>query len=399
MNLIKKIFVDRKTSRKMLGKKKIKEGHMLYVICLITIFFQLGFNPYYTCVFLKSSDMSSKELNIDNSVTYKIEVEYTIKNSIDTTAFFRIEPFIFKNNGPISYQNSKVLYIKLNNKEILPAIFYDEYRNEFNRIEMNVSSGETIKLQCVFIVTVRDIKVNEIDKNVIGTYNKSDELHSLYCIEEIYCEIFDPDLIALSNDITNIKDGPLEKARDIFDWIVDNIEFEKNERRSGALSTYKRKKGVCGDISNLMVALLRVQGIPARRVYGFALGEEEPERGNSFKIDELSNHAWDEYYVPDVGWIACDPTYGISSSGYFNELDCSHISVYVGNPRGHYYSLQYTVSFTVIKSDFPQKTFILFFLFYLMIPPIYWASFLIKQSKRKSFFKKPKSLIIMMEIN
>ena len=39
-------------------------------------------------------------------------------------------------------------------------------------------------------------------------------------------------------------------------------------------------------------------------------------------------HAWIEYYVPNIGWIAADPTWG--TANYFNRIDFLRFNVNVG---------------------------------------------------------------------
>jgi hypothetical protein len=66
-----------------------------------------------------------------------------------------------------------------------------------------------------------------------------------------------------------------------------------------------------------MITLLRIQGIPARKVTGLlikndngvipAVGKEFNFYASSSGSSNLLGHAWVEYYIPDIGWIACEP--------------------------------------------------------------------------------------------
>jgi transglutaminase-like putative cysteine protease len=71
-----------------------------------------------------------------------------------------------------------------------------------------------------------------------------------------------------------------------------------------ALDTLKRKKGDCGGLSALFVALCRAKGIPARTVSGFTKGTNRW-------------HVWAEFFVPQHGWVAADPAYaeGLGAKG------------------------------------------------------------------------------------
>ena len=63
-------------------------------------------------------------------------------------------------------------------------------------------------------------------------------------------------------------------------------------------------QGVCQDYAHVMIAVARSWGIPARYVSGYLhvtgqSGEQSP--GNA-------THAWVECRLPEIGWIAFDPT-------------------------------------------------------------------------------------------
>lgn len=55
----------------------------------------------------------------------------------------------------------------------------------------------------------------------------------------------------------------------IYEWVYKNIEFEDYElSRKGALATYRTRRGNQWDQCSLLIALLRISGVPARYVYG-----------------------------------------------------------------------------------------------------------------------------------
>jgi transglutaminase-like putative cysteine protease len=58
-------------------------------------------------------------------------------------------------------------------------------------------------------------------------------------------------------------------------------------------------KGVCQDFAHLMIAVLRSFGVPTRYVSGYI---HRPGL-------ESQSHAWAEAWLPDVGWVAMDPTH------------------------------------------------------------------------------------------
>lgn len=71
---------------------------------------------------------------------------------------------------------------------------------------------------------------------------------------------------------------------------------------------FTQKSGYCNHFSTAMVVMLRTQGIPARWVKGFAPGEADSNRPDTYTVRMKDAHAWVEVYFPGAGWISFDPT-------------------------------------------------------------------------------------------
>jgi transglutaminase-like putative cysteine protease len=118
-----------------------------------------------------------------------------------------------------------------------------------------------------------------------------------------------------SAEIVRGKRGDLEKARAIYDWVVDNTSRDPKTRGCGTgdikfMLENNVLSGKCADLNALYVALMRAEGIPARDVYGIrvagsALGYKSlgREGGDITK----AQHCRAEFYLPTHGWIPVDP--------------------------------------------------------------------------------------------
>lgn len=62
----------------------------------------------------------------------------------------------------------------------------------------------------------------------------------------------------------------------------------------------ENKKGTCGEYTNLFIALMRLRGIPSKFVTGLYYSRQE-----------VSFHAWAEFYDKEKGWVAVDPQGGM----------------------------------------------------------------------------------------
>src|SRR5690606_12203827 len=67
--------------------------------------------------------------------------------------------------------------------------------------------------------------------------------------------------------------------------------------------TFEQKEGSCRDLSWMLIHMLRMQGLAARFVSGYAFN---PELNEGHEL-----HAWVEAYLPGAGWIGMDPSLGL----------------------------------------------------------------------------------------
>ena len=67
----------------------------------------------------------------------------------------------------------------------------------------------------------------------------------------------------------------------------------------------QNRRGVCQDLTHVMIALLRQRGIPARYISGYIFQDSE---GKEEEDLSSASHAWVEAYLPSAGWIGLDPT-------------------------------------------------------------------------------------------
>ena len=119
----------------------------------------------------------------------------------------------------------------------------------------------------------------------------------------------------LSSSIVKGAKGDQEKARAIYEWIVENTARDPKTRGCGTgdvkfMVENKLYTGKCADLNALYVALARAEGLPARDVYGVrvaasALGYGSLGRGGG-DITK-AQHCRAEVYLNGYGWVPVDP--------------------------------------------------------------------------------------------
>lgn len=107
---------------------------------------------------------------------------------------------------------------------------------------------------------------------------------------------------------------PLEQARAIYDWIIDNTQYDKSARGRGQGNvSYMLEKnelsGKCIDLNSLFVALVKAADIPARNQYGIRINDSDlhDSLGQYGDISQ-SQHCRAEFFLAGRGWIPVNPS-------------------------------------------------------------------------------------------
>ncbi|MCY4365677.1 MAG: DUF4129 domain-containing protein [Chloroflexi bacterium] len=74
---------------------------------------------------------------------------------------------------------------------------------------------------------------------------------------------------------------------------------------------FEQKTGYSEYFASAMTVLLRTQGIPARMVTGYTVGNQVPDH-EVYVVTDSHSHGWVEVFFPRYGWISFEPTPGSS---------------------------------------------------------------------------------------
>lgn len=102
-----------------------------------------------------------------------------------------------------------------------------------------------------------------------------------------------------------------DNVRAVYDYVINKLTYNNdkikfNVRQGAAKALANPDNAVCLEYADLMIAMLRSQGIPARMVVGYAYAGSI--KASPDVVDSL--HSWVEAYVPGIGWMSVDPTWG-----------------------------------------------------------------------------------------
>jgi len=116
-------------------------------------------------------------------------------------------------------------------------------------------------------------------------------------------------------EITSGAKTDLDKARAIYEWIVDNTFRNPKTRGCGIgnirfMLESRDLGGKCADLNALYVGLARAAGLPARDVYGIRVAKSEfgyKSLGTSSENITKAQHCRAQVYINGHGWIPVDP--------------------------------------------------------------------------------------------
>lgn len=113
----------------------------------------------------------------------------------------------------------------------------------------------------------------------------------------------DDNIRGIAKRVTAGRRSDIEKARAIYDFVVDTMSYDKSGTGWGNGDIYwacDTKRGNCTDFHALFIGLNRAVGIPAKFAIGFPI---PPDRGEG---EVGGYHCWAEFYLKDFGWIPVD---------------------------------------------------------------------------------------------
>lgn len=120
---------------------------------------------------------------------------------------------------------------------------------------------------------------------------------------------------ATADSIVGWTFSDVEKARRIYEWVVDNTFRNPKTRGCGLGDIASMLKtgdlsGKCADLNALYVGLARAVGLPARDVYGIRIAPSKfgyKSLGASSEIVSKAQHCRAEVFLRGFGWVPVDP--------------------------------------------------------------------------------------------
>ncbi len=236
---------------------------------------------------------------IDFKITYKID----IRKPVSSLFIKMIVPNDLKDRQEIS---------RLSYSVKPDSVF------TFNGSRFAIFNLSNLEKDLKIIVKGRAIIFNSIKKE-----NEADSLDlSKYLVAEKNIEVTSESIRDLAKNLKQQTD--IETVIRTFEYVSKNIRYEIRNA-VGAEKVLALGVGKCMDYSDLFVALLRANNIPAKSVFGMVVDEE----------GKNPLHAWPEAYLQKQGWIRFDPTTGnseivMNGKNYLIRISNTYLTLFEG---------------------------------------------------------------------
>jgi transglutaminase-like putative cysteine protease len=293
---------------------------------------------------------NSPSLEFGTSVLYKFNLEYTTPQTDNfipekySSLFNALSTNVYEISLPREFaETNQRVYIE----SISPTpkdIYRDEEGNILALFELPANKDD--KIEITGYISVEQDSIEEQSKtfdmsleDYFGEIKNSDYI-GRYLSETEYWEINDEYIKQEAETLIKDQGTLLDVIEANYKYVNDKLEYDQNKATSentriGAKEALLGGPSVCMEYADVMISLLRAQGIPSRAALGYAnLREIAP--------DNQVRHQWVQIWVPDYGWLSVDPTFESANIKIgqmvdrilwevFNDDSLSNIKIYSAN--------------------------------------------------------------------
>ncbi len=277
---------------------------------LVLIFILIGLQ---TIIFAQDDNTNSYEY-LKLKINQEIEFQINFENEYNVNTF-NVYSYFF----PQTFENAQSLNSFTSNLQNYNLIKIDEIPHlKYNFDKSNLKTSNKISNEFIIESIVNRPKITEkveypLSKENKDKYQKYLEYSSLIDIDD--------DIKTQASNLAKGEDDVYIIASKVAKWIIEDVDYDlssvlanPNQKSS---EVFKSKNGVCKEITNLYISMMRSLGIPTRVVTGYSYTTSEELI--DFVGSSWGGHAWAEVLIGDT-WVPFDLTYN-----QYGFVDSTHI--------------------------------------------------------------------------
>lgn len=217
------------------------------------------------------------------------------------------------------------------NECIPEPLIADDQNDIIHQIQLNRLENNRQNFSQTFVVSSYSVESNINSKSVMPFQNLDSLIYKIYTGADSCIQSENSAIKNLANSIVGRERYPVEKARLIYNYILDNYEILEKSRfgeEDNISQMIQTKKGDAYDFAIMFTTLCRAAEIPAIPVSGILI-----ENNSQTRV-----HWWTELYFEKYGWFPVDVALASGldfesfknienpASYFFGNLDNQHIA-------------------------------------------------------------------------
>jgi transglutaminase-like putative cysteine protease len=126
-----------------------------------------------------------------------------------------------------------------------------------------------------------------------------------------------PNLRRFASGLEQSRRSTLDLLHELNTGLNSRLRFDTQatDPETNAEDAFSAGHGVCQDFAHIFISLARQLRIPARYISGHF------NRRDGANVQDAA-HAWAEAWIEDLGWVAFDPTHGLSNDENYVRVAC-----------------------------------------------------------------------------
>jgi transglutaminase-like putative cysteine protease len=215
-----------------------------------------------------------------------------------------------------------------------PAAHLDYFNNWVHQFhilpehrELRVESEAVVLVHPPPLYAAEPVLLRELDQRMEMLRDE----HYDWLAPSQYCPLL-PALSDLTNEVEGRCDGTVRGFADTAAKLIhEQFVYKRGATHvhSSVEDSLATRAGVCQDFAHLLIAMLRLRGVPSRYVSGYLVPRQALDSKSNMEniIGGQASHAWVQANIPESGWIGLDPTVG-------HFVDEQHIVIARGRDYG-----------------------------------------------------------------
>lgn len=293
---------------------------------------------------------NSPYLEFGTSVVYKFELEYKTPKTDSfipekySNVFKALSTNIYELSLPREFSETKQ---RIYFEDVSPTptdIYKDTEGNILALFEVPANQESTILIKGYILVNQDEWSEEkesfdmELSK-YLEDINSSEYINK-YLGPTKYWQANDQLIVEKAETLKKDQETLLDVIKANYRYIGETLEYDEikatsENERIGAKEAILGGPSVCMEYADVMISLLRAQGIPSRAAIGYANLQQQ-------EINDQVRHQWVQIWVPGYGWLSVDPTFESNNMKIgqmmdrvlwetFNTDSLSNIRVYSAN--------------------------------------------------------------------